>query len=105
MIQAYGTANGFGWKMGDVVGTQIVTVPTSLPEKMAQRAFNTLIGSLVAVFAVTLIVLNIMLTVIVIGPVTVLSKAADQISQGNIDTAELPVKGNDEIAGDRKSVV
>ena len=27
MIQRYGSDNGFGWKLNDIVGTQIISVP------------------------------------------------------------------------------
>ncbi|MBV9850146.1 MAG: DUF3365 domain-containing protein [Armatimonadetes bacterium] len=99
MIKEYGPDNGFNWHMNDVVGAQIVSVPMTLPEAMARRAFLTLIGSLIAVFAVTLLVLNVMLTLLVIRPVTRLSRVADEISQGNMEAEDLPVRGRDEIAG------
>ena len=99
MIQKYGPDHGFGWHQGDVVGAQIVSVPTSLPEAMARRAFLAVLGSLVAAFVVTLLLLNVMLTLLVIRPVTRLAQAADQISQGNREVEDLPVRGHDEIAG------
>src|ERR1035438_2443391 len=34
MIRAYGTANGFGWKNGETIGAQIVSVPMSVPIRM-----------------------------------------------------------------------
>jgi len=33
MIDLYGPANGFGWKLNEVVGAQIVSVPMALPIK------------------------------------------------------------------------
>ena len=99
MIQKYGPDHGFGWHQGDVVGAQIVSVPMSLPEAMARRAFLAVLGSLVAAFVVTLLLLNIMLTLVVIRPVTRLARAADQISQGGREVEDLPVRGHDEIAG------
>jgi protein-histidine pros-kinase len=99
MIKKYGPDNGFGWQMGDTVGAQIVSVPMALPERMANQAFSALLGSLITVFVITLIVLNLMMTLIVIRPVTNLSKVADEISRGNMDVEDLQVKGKDEIAG------
>ncbi len=98
MIKKYGPDHGFGWHQGDVVGAQIVSVPMSLPEAMARRAFLALLGSLVAAFVITLLLLNVMLTLLVIRPVTRLSQAADQISQGNREVEDLPVRGHDEVA-------
>ena len=61
MIKLYGPANGFGWKLNEVVGAQVVSVPMAVPLQNAQRAFYTFMGSLVAVFALVFIALNVML--------------------------------------------
>lgn len=99
MLAKYGTNGGFDWHQGDVVGAQIVSVPMTLPETMARKSFFALIWSLVAVFAAALLVINMMLTLLVIRPVLRLSTAADAISQGTMETEDLPVRGHDEIAG------
>ena len=39
MIEAYGANNGFGWKINDIIGAQVVSVPTLVP---IQRANYTL---------------------------------------------------------------
>ena len=98
MIKLYGPANGFGWKLNEVVGAQLVQVPTSLPVGMANHAFTTLLGSLVGVFLLTLLILNIVLHVTVIKPVGKLSSMADEVSSGKMDVEEFPVKGKDEIS-------
>src|SRR4051794_37367465 len=48
----YGTANGFGWKIDEVIGAQIVTVPMTLPLKVAREAYLTSLIILVGIFAV-----------------------------------------------------
>ena len=45
-------------KTGDVVGAQIVSVPLSLPIKIADREFKALMVSLGSVFFVTLVLLE-----------------------------------------------
>lgn len=99
MLARYGKDNGFGWEMGDVIGAQIVSVPTSLPEQVARRDFGTLLGSLIIIFFLTMLVLNLMLTLLVIRPVAHLAQRADDISKGIVETGDLPVNGKDEIAG------
>jgi HAMP domain-containing protein len=98
MIKLYGPANGFNWKLNETVGAQLVQVPMSLPVKMANHAFGTLLGSLVGVFLLTLVILNIVLHVTVIKPVAKLSMMADEVSSGKMDVEEVPVKGSDEIS-------
>ncbi|HEV3209248.1 MAG TPA: DUF3365 domain-containing protein [Chthoniobacterales bacterium] len=43
MVRSYGTANGFGWKLNDVVGAQIVSVPAKLADASADRALRTIL--------------------------------------------------------------
>lgn len=98
MIKIYGSNNGFGWKLNEVVTAQIVSVPMSVPQEVARKALWNLMLWLVAVALVSLVLLNLTLIFAVIRPVARLSAAADQISKGHLDVPELPVRGHDEVA-------
>ncbi len=98
MIRRYGTANGFGWRAGDVVAAQIVSVPMAVPVHMADAAFRLLILYMGAVFLVALIVLDLALVFTITRPAARLSAMADKISLGDFTVAELPVRGRDEIS-------
>jgi protein-histidine pros-kinase len=98
MISLYGSANNFGWKENEVIAAQIVSVPAALPVEMANREFQQLMTSLIAVGAVTLLGLNLVLVLTVIRPVSRLASSADQISKGQMDVPELPARGKDEIS-------
>ena len=98
LVEKYGPANGFGWKMNEIIGAQIVSVPTDVPIARANRAFQTFMVSLTAVFVFIFIALNLMLWYMVIRPVTRLSRLADQVSQGeNMDAPDFEVRSGDEI--------
>jgi protein-histidine pros-kinase len=98
MLAVYGPDHGFGWKAGEVVAAQIVSVPMSVPVSMANLAFNNLLISLTGVFVFTIALLDLGLIIIVIHPVDQLSRMADEISKGNLNVADIPVKGKDEIS-------
>jgi HAMP domain-containing protein len=98
MIRHYGPNNGFGWKLGDVVGAQIVSVPMSVPLSMARKALQSLLVYLVVVFFFSLMVLNLVLYLTIARPVARLSGMADKISLGELEIPDLPIKGNDEIS-------
>lgn len=98
MVKLYGPSNGFGWKLNEVIGAQIVSVPMLLPIENANRAFYTFMISLTGVFVTLFIILNIMLSLLIVRPITRLSEAADKISTGDTDIPELPEKGKDEVA-------
>jgi len=98
MVKIYGPNNGFGWKHMEVIGAQIVSVPMSLPVENANRAFYTFMVSLSAVFVVLFIILNVMMSALIVRPITRMSKAADEISTGNMEIPELNESGGDEVA-------
>ncbi len=97
MIEKYGPANGFGWNLNEVVGAQIISVPTSVPLQRAENAFRVFMTSIAAVLVAIGVVLNLMLWSLVIRPVVNLSRMADKISLGDLDTPELKRKSRDEI--------
>ncbi|MCE9610094.1 MAG: DUF3365 domain-containing protein [Chthoniobacter sp.] len=51
MVKLYSTANGFGWKMDEIIGAQVVSVPTALPTGLADQAWHQLLLSLGGAFA------------------------------------------------------
>ena len=97
MVDLYGPANGFGWKMNEVIGAQVVSVPMSVPINRADQTFRTFMLSLAGVFIVTFVLLNVMLHMMVIRRVTRLSGIADQVSLGNLDAGEFRTRSSDEI--------
>ena len=97
MVAHYGNANGFGWKLGETVGAQIISVPMSVPLAKADQAFRTFMTSLVGVFLLAFIVLNVVLSFLVIRPIVRMSRAADEVSTGNFDVPEFSVGSRDEI--------
>jgi HAMP domain-containing protein len=98
MVAKYGPANGFGWNLNEVIGAQIVSVPLGVPLQRADKVFQVFITSLVGVFVVVGIVLNLMVWMLVVRPVTRLSALADRVSQGDLDAPEFKTSGRDEIA-------
>lgn len=98
MIKHYGSDHGFGWKENDIIGAQIVSVPMSVPVKMADEGFRNLLISLGAIFLLTIVLIDVAMYLIVIRPLRRVSRNADVISKGEIDLPALEVKGKDEIA-------
>jgi HAMP domain-containing protein len=98
MLARYGPANGFGWKLGEVVGAQVVSVPMSLPMKRAETEWWTFMVSLGTIFVFVLAALNVMLRLIVVRPVTRLATLADEVSLGKFDAPDFPSEGKDEVS-------
>jgi protein-histidine pros-kinase len=97
MVDLYGPANGFGWKMDEIIGAQIVSVPMTVPIERANKTFTAFMGSLAAVFIAIFVLLNVMLYTMVIRRVTNLAGIADEVSLGRFDAGEFKSTSRDEI--------
>jgi HAMP domain-containing protein len=97
MVALYGTQNGFGWKQGEIVGAQVVSIPLAVP---LQRAYNTLfllMGALAVAFLVILLIVDMLLRVLVVKPVIGISEMASDVSMGKLDAPEFTSNSQDEI--------
>ncbi len=98
MRAIYGDTGGYGWKLNEVVGTQMVMVPYTLPAELARKTFFSFLISLAAIFLLLFLVINITIRKLVLRPVSRLTRMADEISKGNLKSAEIKVSGKDELA-------
>jgi protein-histidine pros-kinase len=97
LIAKYGDRHGFGWQLNEVVGAQIVTVPSELAIQNAQRAVWIVTGLILGIVVALFIVLNVVLHKVVIKPVQNVSYQSDQVSLGNLNIPEFENKGAEEI--------
>lgn len=98
LIAVYGSDNGFGWKLGEIVGAQIVSVPLSVPVAVATRAWHHLLLYLVAFMILVIAALDAGVYWFVIRPLRVVSATADRVSRGDKNVAPVQIHGQDEIA-------
>ncbi len=98
MVDLYGPNNGFGWKLGDVIGAQIVTVPMRVALERANRTFAAFIAGLAIVFALMLVLVNLLLHYSIVKPIRNIAAMAADVSLGNMEAPELEPKGKDEVA-------
>ena len=103
MIKLYGEQHGFGWQMDEVVGSQIVSVPLSLPLEKARQEFLIFMTSLLAIFLLIFIVINVMLSRLIIRRVREMAHISDEISTGHADVPAFNDSGKDEISDLNKS--
>jgi len=98
MLAVYGSANGFGWKRGEIIGAQIISVPTSVPVQIAKQAYHRLLILLILTLLIAILALDVSVYWFVIRPLKIVSETADRVSKGEKDAPLLVVKGKDEIA-------
>jgi HAMP domain-containing protein len=98
MLAAYGSRNGFGWKLNEIIGAQIVSVPMALPLASAARTLNLSLILLAAVFGLLVILTNVLMSLSIIRPIVRMSRVAADVSMGKPDVEEYVRSGSDEVA-------
>jgi len=61
MVALYGSQNGFGWKQGEVVGAQVVSIPLAVPLSRAYQALLWFMLILAGTFVVTIVMVDLLL--------------------------------------------
>ncbi|NJO43506.1 MAG: DUF3365 domain-containing protein [Cyanobacteria bacterium CRU_2_1] len=95
-IATYGRENGFGWQLNEIIGAQVISVPTTGLIDSARRSSMLFVGLLALMFAVALLIINLLLKRVIIHPLNRISRVANEVSMGNLE-AEFTQESNDEI--------
>jgi protein-histidine pros-kinase len=97
MVALYGNENGFGWKPGEIIGAQIVSVPMSASAVRASHIRSLFVIPFLAFVVLLFISVNILLSLVVVRPIERMAKTAEAISLGEINTPEYHYGGSDQI--------
>ncbi|MBD2101056.1 DUF3365 domain-containing protein [Leptolyngbya sp. FACHB-261] len=84
-ITTYGTENGFGWKLNEIVAAQVISVPSGEILNNAQRSLSLVMGILIAIFTIVILLINLLLRRTIIRRIRRMSKVAHEVSTGKMD--------------------
>ena len=96
-VEKYGTRNGYGWKLNQVIGTQIIYIPASQVFLNARKALFLFIAIFTVIFAASITSINYWLKNRVIQPLKPMAKIAEIISLDTVNVNELKVLENQEL--------
>jgi HAMP domain-containing protein len=88
-VERYGTQNGYGWKLNQVVGTQIIHVPATEVTNSARQALFLFINIFIGIFALVLISINYLLKTRVIQPLKPMAQLAQTITRDTVSVTEV----------------
>jgi protein-histidine pros-kinase len=97
MVALYGNQNGFGWKMGEIVAAQVVSIPLSVPMDRALKTLGLILAAIAGTFLVTLLLVNFLLHRLVVKPIVAISDMASAVSLGDLDAPEYNRDTKDEV--------
>lgn len=96
MIERYGTANGYGWKLNEIVAAQTISVPAQKVFDEAKETFLLIMTVVSSIFIVVILLVNDLLNRHVIRPLKKIAKVAEEVSTGDMN-AEFGQVSEDEI--------
>lgn len=96
LIERYGTANGFGWKLNEIVGAQTISVPAQKVFNEAKETFLLIMAVVSSIFIAVILLVNDLLNRHVIRPLKKIAKVAEEVSTGDLN-AEFGQVSEDEI--------
>ncbi|WP_017718750.1 c-type heme family protein [Kamptonema formosum] len=96
-IERYGSVHGFGWKLNQIAGAQIISVPASKVFESARQSFFLLMAIVAAVFAAAIFMVNYWMKRYVVRPLDRMAKVAEDVSVGNMDAEFEGISSHDEV--------
>jgi HAMP domain-containing protein len=96
MIEQYGTANGLGWQLNEIVAAQMISIPASTVIDKAHKSSFLIIGFVSAIFVVVIVLVNFFLNTQVVLPLKQITHIAEEVSMGHMEV-EFEQFSNDEI--------
>ncbi|MEE3719771.1 DUF3365 domain-containing protein [Tumidithrix elongata RA019] len=96
MLASYGRENGFGWKLNEIVGAQIISVPAQEIVNSARQSLLFVMLAVCSVFAIAILLINLLLKQAVIKPLRRMAQVAQDVSTGKMES-EFEQTSHDEI--------
>ncbi len=83
-LSSYGNENGYGWKLDDIITTQIIYIPASKVFENANTTFYLVMKFLIFIFSLVMLLINYLLKRNVIKPLKPMAQIAHKISTDTI---------------------
>jgi HAMP domain-containing protein len=95
-ITNYGSENGFGWKLNEIVAAQIISVPAKDVINKAQEFWRLVMLIVIGILLAIALLINYLLKHFIVKPIRQISRTAEAISLGQMN-AEFNHNSQDEI--------
>ncbi|MEL7243117.1 MAG: DUF3365 domain-containing protein, partial [Cyanobacteria bacterium J06573_2] len=86
-INTYGTENGYGWKLNEIVAAQIVYVPAQQIFNNAYRSFIIVIAVVAMIFTAVIVIINLLLKRTVLQRIQRIARVSEEVSVGNMNAS------------------
>jgi HAMP domain-containing protein len=95
-ITNYGSENGFGWKLNEIVAAQVIYVPAEEVISKAQEFWRKIMLIVISILLAIALLINYLLKHFIVKPIRQISRTAEAISLGQMN-ADFNHNSQDEI--------
>lgn len=103
MVAQYGTENGFGWNLNEVLGAQIISIPVTTVFNSAYKDFVYFTGFVLLALIIPLLAVKILLSWLIVEPLNYMREVALKISHGKTEK-KFEEKGKNEVGALAKAL-
>lgn len=96
-VEKYGTRNGYGWKLNQVIGSQIIYIPASEVLINVRRAIFLFLSIFMSIFALVIVSTKYLVSGRVIQPLKPMAKIAQIITHETIDVNQIRILERQEL--------
>lgn len=90
LIKTYGSENGFNWKLNEVVGTRIISVPTIVQYQEARKSVWSYLLAIASVFLVAYTAVLLIIQQWITKPLDTITHLLEEVSLHQIEGSQLP---------------
>ncbi len=95
-IATYGKEGGYGWKLNEILGAQIVYIPAEDILKSANQSLMIVLGVVGVIFTAIVLIMNQLLKKVVLQRIKTIATVAEKVSVGDMN-ANFAKQSKDEI--------
>lgn len=95
VIEKYGSSNGMGWHLNEIVGAQIITIPAKTLISQAHQSLVTIMAMVSIIWALVVVIVNYLLNQNLIKPLRKTARIAEEASYGYMDIEFKPTTNDD----------
>lgn len=103
ITKEYGRITGYHYRLGDIVGLDLIGVPITDIDALALQRSSVAVGLLTLLFGIVFITTNLLVRRYLISPLLTITETAHAVAKGNLDQP-LNIPRNDEIGDLARSV-
>lgn len=90
LIKTYGSENGFGWKLNEVVGARVISVPSIVQYNEARRSIGSYLLAIASIFLVAYTAVIIIIYRWVTKPLDFITHLLEEVSLHQAEGTQLP---------------